>query len=390
MDKFLNKMKIDRYMFNNIVKSYFVFFAILSFSNFILYTFGSTYFTLDNYAENVKLNLLISYTFMYLNSVILCGIVFKIYNKNIFIMGTILLIFHLSMYYFFEEYQVVINFINPIIFTAIIYLFCKLLFVFNVRTNVDLKCFLRLALWFIVAVFFQFLELQYRIMFNNFINYNATMNYLQKFAMYSNTLMLQFLIYITLYRKEGNYYDGNDEVYNAIWNKCSGKFLIRTRRGSSGRQLLQSSTKQNERSNREQIENVSNAKRATEQYRLLYLWYLFVFQSIQFVLIAIVCIIGNGKIGLTELILVLMGFWSTRKIVVLSVHFNNIYHCTLFSMTIFLLATKFVPQPYTFILLPIIVGSFVAMSLYHLKLHLNKYNDCKKKDGNINDKENEE
>lgn len=227
-------------------------------------------------------------------------------------------------------------------------------------------------------------------MFDNFTNYNATMNYLEKLAMYSNTLMLQFLIYITFYRKDGNYYDGNDKIYNAIGNRRSGKFLFRTRRGNSRRQLLQSSTKQNERSNREQIGNVSNAKRATEQYRLLYLWYLFVFQSIQFVLIAIVCIIGNGKIGLTELILVLMGFWSTRKIVVLSVHFNNIYHCTLFSMMIFLLATKFVPQPYTFILLPIIVGSFVAMSLYHLKLHLNKYNDCKKRDGNINDKENEE
>lgn len=389
MDKFLNKMKINRYMFDSIIKSYFTFFVILSFSNFILYAFGSTYFTLDSYKENVNLNLLVSYIFLYFNLTIFCGIVFRIYNKNIFTMGALYYILHLFIYFHFEEYRATISFISPIVFTIVVYLFSKLLLVFNKRTNINLKCFVNLVFWFMIVALFQALELKYRMIFNNFINYNATMNYLEKLAMGSNTLMLQFLIYITFYRKESNYYDGNDKIYNAIWNRRSSKSFIRTRRESSERQLLQSSTKQNERNNQEQVENFSYAKQATEQYKLLYLFYLFVFQSIQFVLIAIVCILGSGKIGLAELILVLMGFWSTRKIVVLSVHFNNIYHCTLFSMTVFFLATKFVPQPYTFILLPIIVGSFIALLLYHLKLHLNEYNNLKKKDGYINDKKNE-
>lgn len=357
MDKFLDRIGIDEYSFLRIIKFLILSFVLINISSFLMYSFGSSYFALD-YNDSELLNNISSHIFLYFNLTIFSGMVFKIYDKNIFKIGLIyyllyIIVYNITTYFYFLNFITeYISFISPIIF-VIIYSQYKKCHSFKVYARFIACCTL--------IILFQLLEIQYRELFNGFVNYNLETDYINKLTIAVNNLILQFLIYILLYIKDVNNY--------------GYQFILFTN-AKSDVNIIQ---KQNEvdQETLQEIENMS------KKDRFLFLTFVAVVQLIQFLIISITCILGSGTDGFTKLILTLIGFWGIRSILGKSFHFDDILHCTIFSALIFLIATKLSPHTNLSAFMPVIMGGLVAFSLYHLKIHFDKYKNLKDRLGDM-------
>lgn len=365
MDKFLNKVGIDKYVRFNIIVFSIMAFVTLSFGSLLMHLFGSSYFAL-NYKDNFILNEIVSYTFMYLNCVILSGIVFRIYNKSIFGVGFLYFLFQIVVYKLFIDMFPYVNFPTPFILVLI---HCIL------RKDIKLKYFKNLIILSVTIIFFQVIELKYRMIFYSFIDYNLTTSYIEKFVIYLNIFILQVLIYYFYYIKEVMF---NARIYTIRRN--SGKFLFNAK-SKSGNEPTQ-----------EEIEILDFYKSMTIGQRIYVTFIFCSIQILQMLLVVLLCFIGSGTSGVINLIIILIAFWINRKIIGTnnSFHFDNFKLCTIFSMLIFFIATLLSPQPYFSTFISVSIGVLIAVFLCILKFYSNRYKELEDKVGDLIDKENKE
>lgn len=370
MDKFLDKVGIDKYKIFEIIIFCFMAFVTLSIGSLLMYLFGSSYFAL-NYKDNLLLNDMVSYFFLYLNLTIFCGIVFKMYNKKIFILGAIYFIFHLFIYFSLINKIPYINFFSPIIFTIIYFVYKILRY-----KKINYQFFINLILWFCISMIFQFVELKYRSVFYQVMDYTYVLNYVEKFAIYLNIFMLQFLIYLIMYMREVIF---NVRLYSSWW--CSGKSFNGSKFKSS-----------NEITQEVDVDVLEFFKSMTIGQRIYASIVLCLVQILQVLFVVFLCYLGSGKSGVINLFLILIVFWRIRKIIGSdkSFHLDTFGHCTIFSAIVFFIATKIALQPYISTFFSVLIGISIAVLFCILKFYSDRYKKLENKVGDLVDKENKE
>lgn len=362
MESLLSKMKISIDAFIEIIKFLFWTFILLNISSFIMYLFGISYFDL-NYEDNIIVNNIITYIFLYFNLTIFVGIVLSIYDRSIFKVGFIYYILYIISFLAinnFTQYGGIVSFVSPIVF---ILGYCQ------VNKCHSKNIYVKFIVWFVLTGAFQLIELGYRELFFELANYDQYATYVEKIVICVNSLIFQILLYILLYKGVNGY-----EYKSIIYANSYG----------NAERFLQNTTMDEEAAR--EIEKMSSKE------RYLFLLFVVITQLKQFGIIAFVCMLGSGVNGFFELILVLIGFWKVRKILGQSFHFNDVLYCTVCSIVIFFIATRVTPSPYLSTFIPIIVGSFIAILLYYLKLHIDEYNKLKERAGEVeyeNDTESE-
>lgn len=364
MDKFLDKIGIDKYVRFNIIVFSIMAFITLSFGSLLMCLFGISYFAL-NYKDNFVLNEVISYIFMYLNCIMLLGIVFRIYNKSLFKTSLLYFIIQIVLYKTLIINHPYINLFTPLI---LIVIYCGL------KKEFNLKIFKNLSFWYFIMLVFQIVELTYRMIFYSFVDYNSMTTYVEKFAILINLLMLQILIYLFFYMKEVIF---NVELYS-LRNTC--KFPFNSKQ--EGRNEL----------NQEDVEILEFYQSMTIGQRIYVSFIFCSVQILQILFVVFLCYLSNGKSGIINFVLILIVFWANRKIIGSdnSFHFDTFKHCTIFSGLVFLIAIKLAFQPYIWTFMSVLIGISIAVLFCILKFYSDRYKELEDKVGDLVDKENKE
>lgn len=148
--------------------------------SFVMFCFGSKYFFLNDYINNIFLKNITFIISIFLTTSFYFGAIFETYSYKIFKIGTIFTICYLLMFYIFKP-----EFLFKIWFDIVM----TFLFIFQFK-SIKINYFETILLY-ILMMGLRFLEIQYRGMLSLIAN-DYVMNHVELFSINLNTVFLVF------------------------------------------------------------------------------------------------------------------------------------------------------------------------------------------------------